>query len=198
MDGRDTDFLIVTALEEETEALIQRLQNVRKLPPEQDDVRVYYSVAVPTTLSDGRKGSYSVILIPLLGMGRLEAATATSDAIRKWKPRYVLVVGIAGGVAKNGVHLGDLVVADQIVDYELQKIKESGPEVRLKTYNADPRLLGAAKNLGGNRWHRTTAVRPRAGAPKRRIGPIASGDKVLEDEAAVSKLCESVPKLVAV
>jgi nucleoside phosphorylase/tetratricopeptide (TPR) repeat protein len=198
MDERKADFLIVTALEEETDALLGRLQNVRKLPPEEDDVRVYYAAVVPTKFSDQRKGSYSIIVVPLLGMGRLDAATATADAIRKWKPRYVLVVGIAGGVLKNDAHLGDLIVADQIVDYELQKIKEGGPEIRLKTHNADPRLLGAAKNLRGNRWQRTAAKRPTGGAPKRRIGPVASGDKVLEDEAAVGRLCESIPKLIGI
>ncbi len=60
--------------------------------------------------------------MPLLGMGRVEATAATSDAIRKWNPRYVVLVGIAGGVAGRGVQLGDVLVSSQIVDYELQKI----------------------------------------------------------------------------
>ncbi|MDO8434209.1 MAG: tetratricopeptide repeat protein [Candidatus Binatus sp.] len=198
MGERKADFLIITALEEETQALLMRLRPVSKLPPEEDDVRVYYSAEIRTTFSDRSKGTYSLIIVPLLGMGRIDAATATTDAIRKWKPRYVLLVGIAGGVLKNGVHLGDLIVADQIVDYELQKLKESGPEIRPKTHNVDPRLFGAARNLGGSRWQRTATRRPSSGAPKRRMGPIASGDKVLADEAEVLRLCELIPKLVAI
>ena len=198
MDEPKTDFLIVTALEEERDALLRKLPGAHKLPPEEDDVRVYYSAAVSTMLPGGHEGSYSVIVVPLLGMGRVEAATATSDAVRRWKPRYVLVVGIAGGVVKNSVNLGDVVVADQILDYELQKLTGGGAEIRPKTHNADPRLLGAAKNLEGTRWRRTTAERPIGGVPKRHIGPVASGDKVVEDEAALSRLCNLSPKLIGV
>ncbi len=91
------DFLILTALEEERDALLRRLPEVRRFPPEKDSVRVYYSGSVGTTLSSGTKGTYSVVVVQLIGMGRVEAATATADSIQKWKPRYVLLVGVAGG-----------------------------------------------------------------------------------------------------
>jgi nucleoside phosphorylase len=192
-----TDFLIITALEEEREALLLKLPGARKLPPEGDDVRVYYRANVSTTLPGGAKGTYDVVVTQPLGMGRVEAATATADAIRKWKPRYLLSVGVAGGVAANDVTLGDLIVADQVFDYELQKLSAREAEVRPKSYNADPRLLSAAQNLGGSRWQRTKSKRPRPGAPKRRFGPVASGDKVVADEEALTKLRELFPKLVA-
>jgi hypothetical protein len=43
------------------------------------------------------------------------------DAIRRWRPRYVWLVGIAGGLAKAGVALGDVLVADQIADNVIWK-----------------------------------------------------------------------------
>ena len=59
-------------------------------------------------------------------MGRVEALNTTKDAINRWKPRYVLLVGIAGGFEENDARLGDILVSDQIIDYELQKLKPDG------------------------------------------------------------------------
>jgi hypothetical protein len=36
------DFVIVTALEEERDAGLSKLQGSRKLPPTEDDLRVYF------------------------------------------------------------------------------------------------------------------------------------------------------------
>jgi CheY-like chemotaxis protein len=101
------DFVIVTALEEERDAMLRQLPTFKQIAPLQDDVRFYYSSSVTTAQADGRTIDYSVIVLCLLGMGRVEAANATGDAIRRWYPRYVLLVGIAGGVAESSVSLGD-------------------------------------------------------------------------------------------
>ena len=97
------------------------------------------------TFPDGSSTTYRVVVTPLLGMGRVEAANATGDAIRRWRPRYMLLVGIAGGLAKAGVGLGDVLISDQIVDYELQKLTTDKTTIRWQVHRVDPRLLGAAK-----------------------------------------------------
>ena len=74
--------------------MLAHLGNARRLPPDEQDVRVYYQADLATQLADGLAGSYRVIVTSPLGMGRVEAATATVDAIRRWQPRYVLLVGI--------------------------------------------------------------------------------------------------------
>lgn len=173
------DFVIVTALEEERDAVLVKLPEYRQLPPAEEDIRVYFWAELPATLTDGSKCTYRVVVVPLLGMGRVQAATVTGDAIRRWRPRYVFLVGIAGGFAANQVSLGDVLVSDQIVDYELQKLTVQGPEVRWEVHRADPRLKGAAINFLGNDWQKLVATkRPGEGTPKRHIGPIASGDKI--------------------
>jgi TIR domain/Phosphorylase superfamily len=124
--GRPTDFVTITALQEELEALLEKLPSPRRLPPTEEDVRVYYQVDLPITLFDGVTGTYRLILLSLLGMGRVQAANAAADAIRRWRPRSVLLVGIAGGMAEAGVQRGDVLIADQVVDYELQKLTLGG------------------------------------------------------------------------
>lgn len=185
-------FLIVTALDEERDAVLAHMQLDRS-PPSTDDVRVYYRGQVDT----GR-ARYEVALVPLLGMGRVEAANATSDAIRRWQPMYVVLVGIAGGIAAKGVALGDVLLAEQYVDYELQKKRDGQDEVRFQVHRADPRLLGEARNMAPE-WRSSTKVpRPTEGAPAVHVGPIATGDKVIASREFLEKLRHDYPQLVGV
>ena len=120
-------------------------------------------------------------------MGRVNAATATADAIRLWQPRFLMLVQHgAGGVSAEGVTLGDVLVSNQVVDYELQKLFRGGPQVRYEVHRADQRLLEAATDFADPGWSALTVPRPMLeGSPTRRIGPIATGDKV--DAAGVLK-----------
>lgn len=195
------DFVIITALEEERDALLSKLPSHQKLPPTHEDIRVYFRAELPVTYPDGTLGTYTVITLCLLGMGRLQALNATKDAINRWNPRYVLLVGIAGGVEQNEVSIGDILVSDLVVDYELQKVKEDYESYRFQPHNCDPRLVGAAQNLLGDEWSALVKVsRPQEGKPKRHIGPVATGDKVIARKALVAQLLEpkSWPKLIGV
>lgn len=193
------DFVIVTALEEERDAVLTKLPGYSKVPPTDEDIRVYFTCELPATFDDGSNTTYRVILVPLLNMGRIEAANATGDAIRRWNPSYVLLVGIAGGVSEMGIELGDLLISDQIVDYELQKITQKGPEVRYSVHRVDPVLVGAAKNDLNNAWQNLLIVhRPSEGAPKRNIGAIATGDKVIAFKPLLEQYREDWPKLIGV
>jgi len=199
MRGRDAGsgrnrvhFLIVTALDEEREAVLAHLK-LNRSPPSADDIRVYFRGEV-----DAGRARYDVALVSLIGMGRVDAATATSDAIRRWTPLYVVLVGIAGGVAARGAELGDVLLADQYVDYELQKKLDAHEEFRFAAHRADPRLLGEARNLSPE-WRLTTKVsRPSEGAPHVHVGPIASGDKVIASREYLEKLRLHYPLLVGV
>jgi nucleoside phosphorylase len=180
-DGQSeiVDFVIVTALEEERDALHALLPDLRRLDPSEHDTRVYFGCDLPVTFPGGRSGTYRVATLSLAKMGRVNAATATADAIRRWRPRFVLLVGIAGGLNARGVSLGDVLVSDQVVDYELQKLRPDGPEVRYQVHRADQRLLEAAANFPDPGWADIATPRPSPdGRPKRQIGPIATGDKV--------------------
>jgi nucleoside phosphorylase len=132
-------------------------------------------------------------------MGRVGAANATNDAIHQWKPQVVLLVGIAGGMAEAGVSLGDVIVSDQIVDYELQKVKPEALEIRYSIQLPNPGLLNAAKNYLRKDWQKRIKIRrPLQGTPKRVVGPIATGDKVIAFGAVLQQYREAWPKLIGV
>src|SRR5262249_4901942 len=132
------------------------------------------------------------------GMGRVKAADIAAAAIRRWRPRYVVLVGIAGGIAAQDVAIGDILVADQIVDYEVQKVKNDGYRKRYEAYQVDARLLAAASNDDGSGRDLIGVTRATAGEPRRHIGPIATGDKVVAASAALDEYRAHWPKLVGV
>jgi nucleoside phosphorylase len=174
------DFVIITPLAEEREAMLLHLGKPQRLPPSDDDIRVYYPALFSVSFSDGSTGEYKLVLTDLLGMGRVDAANAVGDAVRRWRPRFVLLVGIAGGLAKAGVSVGDVLISDQIADFEVQKLTLEGVEIRWRVHPAAPRLLMASKQLGPEHWRPLVReTRPQTGEPYQHLGPMCTGDKVI-------------------
>lgn len=185
------DFLILAPLNEERQAVLSHLPNPQRLPPDAQDVRVYYQCDVPTEFPGGQRGLYRVVITSPLGMGQLEAATATADAIRRWQPRYVLLVGIAGGDPEEAA-LGDVLIGEQFVYYELQKLTDDAAQARYQSYRADPRLYANAQHLAG--WQpAVNAARPDDGSPSCLFGVIISGDKVQARAGALKPSPFKVP-----
>lgn len=205
------DFVIVTALEEERDAVLSKLKGWRKLPPTKADVRVYFHAYLPVVYPDGMRAIYSLIVVCLSGMGRVEAVNTAKDAIVRWNPVYVFLVGIAGGFEQNDARLGHVLVPDQIFDYELQKIvdvprwkwfgwllgKVSKEIYRPSVHRVDARFIQAAMNYLDKDWLKLiSAARPGDGEPMRLIGPMASGDKVIASRSQLKKLLSLCPKLM--
>ena len=193
------DFVIITALEEEREAVLNHLPGNQRIMPSAEDIRTYRFARVPVHFPDGSKGEYTVAVLSLISMGRVEASLATSDAIRRWSPRYVLMVGIAGGIGDEGVNVGDVLLSSQVIDYELQKLTDEGESIRYSPHRADPRLLDAAQNMTNSEWRaQITVARPSEGQPRRLVGPVATGDKVVARKALLDKLRAAWPKLIGI
>lgn len=200
MDSQyDVDFVIITALEEERDAILAHLGPHTKLAPTDQDMRTYFQSDLKAGLPDGTSGEYRVVILCTWQMGLTEAAIAANDAIRRFKPRFVFMVGIAGGVVENDVALGDILIADQVIGYELQKQTSEGNSPRYDVHRTHRRLLGHAQNLIGDAWaDSVSTLRPQSGTPVRHIGPIASGNKVIAIEGPITALREGWPKLIGI
>ena len=193
------DFVIITALKEERDAVLAHLSGHQRIMPSNNDIRTYRFARVPISSANGSEGEYSVAVLTLLSMGRVEASLATSDAIRRWSPRYVLMVGIAGGIGDEGVKVGDVLLSSQVIDYELQKVTAEGESIRYSGHRADPRLLDAAQNMEPEDWQSEILVkRTDDNEPECLVGPVATGDKVVARKALLDKLRADWPKLVGI
>lgn len=193
------DFLVITALPEERDAVLQRLPGHTLLPPTAGDASVYYQATLPVTYSDGTTTSYALIVTFPPEMSRAPAAALAATAIPRWQPSHVLLVGIAGGIGANGVALGDLLIANQIVDYEVAKAGSDNLARRWHAYDVQAGLLQRARAFPGQRWHAPLArLRPERGQPRMHVGPIATGDKIIEDPALLAELLGTWLKLIGV
>lgn len=180
----NADILIITALKEEFMALENKLPNVLRVSSSSGDSRIYYQSKLKT-----QEGEYNIAIMPILGMGRVKATSATKDALMRWDPEYVILVGIAGGFEQSDVNLGDLLISTQIVDYEVQKVEAGKSNYRFEVHRADNRLLNEATILQNSDWlSLITEPRPKAGKTVVKIGPIATGDKVVAKTEFVDTL----------
>jgi nucleoside phosphorylase len=193
------DFAIVTALPIERDAVLRRLEG-REIVQDDFEPLTYYRgyVTMPTTGEH-----YELVVVMLLGMGNNEAAVSTVRVIERWQPAYVIMVGIAGGVPGK-VMLGDVVVADFVHYYELAKRTLRGDRRRAQQFLSDRLLYGRALAYESSEW-RSDIVVARPGStqadvpfPKMHFGTIGSGEKVIADAKALSRLLDECPRLLAV
>lgn len=188
------DFLIITALPEERDALLGLLVGfgLSKI----GDTLVYYSCSLPTS-----RGSYSIAVTQLPRMGNVEASIHATQAIAELKPTCVLMVGIAGGI-RGRVRLGDVLVSTQVFYYELARQTPHGTECRPLSLIADHLLLHNAQNSNDASWVGLITARPRmqkdVESPRVHFGPFAVGDKIVADRRFISELLKLCPKLIGI
>ncbi|MEU6349428.1 hypothetical protein ABZ896_08895 [Streptomyces sp. NPDC047072] len=123
-----------------------------------------------TLVERGRlPGTPWYVALAEIGVGTLTAATIT-ERVNSWlAPRFLLVVGVAGGL-KNDIDIGDVVVATKVYGIHGGKHTPEGFLVRPEAWHASHRLEQAARHaLRG-----TTGYRAHFGA-------IAVGDVVVAD-----------------
>ena len=192
------DVAIVTVLHVERNAVRDRLDEY-DIIQDPGDIYTYYlgTIAIP-----GSHDAYRVVVVQLLDPGNVEAAIAAARLLQRWHPRNVLMVGIAGGVATAGVRLGDVVVARNVHYYEPAKDTPAGEQIRSDEYFSDLLLRGRAQSYEAADWKdevRVEAPTEHQGfVPRAHFGTIASGERVIADQAALDALRQRSPKLMAV
>lgn len=195
------DFLIIAPLNDEVDALLRHLPTAERML-QTEDAWHYYRATIELSSENSKSppDHYQLIVLPLRQEGTKRALSATKDAIRRFHPRCILLVGIAGGIAAAGARLGDVLVADQIFDYERQIVSESDVKARPHSADIDRGLLYAAVALKATSWHEGLRVaRPAVDPPAPplcHIGPMASGDKLIKDDKYLHKLLPQWPTLI--
>jgi len=189
------DFVVITALDEERDAVLSKLRGARKLDKGISDVHTYYRATVRTSRQD--RSTYQVIVTSLLNMGPINASAQAVTVVHRWNPRFVLLVGIACGV-RGEVRHGDVLIASQVADYTLAKQQDSRRTVRWEVYPCGASLLDSANNIEAA-WQNTIGVaRPGTGKVERHKGVVASGGDVISDDQLIATYSESWPKLIGI
>jgi nucleoside phosphorylase/prenyltransferase beta subunit len=198
------DVAIITTLVEEFNSVRELLNNCRR-DLGRPDAPNLFSWELGNIPCVNNKVSYSVVLAQAGRPGTLSGFQATYKTIQRWKPEYVFFVGIAGGLKPKELSLGDIVISDVLWGYEYGKIENQFTPRNDLTFRSDVSLLTGVKafKLRLNQVKRFESQRPngrRGVKPSIVVGPIASGDKVVDNptQEFFASVMKAWPKLLAV
>ena len=194
--GRRLDMeriLIISALEKELQPILEAIDSPFK-PRNMDEVdgRKYFIYEVSAMLT--------VICTSFLGMGQINAALAVKDAVNHYGVSKVILTGICGGIDRE-MKYGDIIISDQIVDYELAKIKSDDVQVRWNVYRSDFELVQSMRMFKSDSWSSyLKQVFPDSKYKKPSVysGIVLSGNKVIANYEEIKRFKKTWVKALAV
>lgn len=197
------DIALITIIREEYEALHKSIEKLSWYESEVGGGNLYgWMIGQLPYKNSGRMYEVSLGLVAQAGQASCYGAVA--DAIKQWDPNWILIVGIAGGIPKNGVALGDVVVASTIWNYSYGKASHLFEPRHDFTYQVDKSILRAAISCDiqhKDKWKLKINERPVGGGKPRLLhGPVASGTVVVDaiKTAYFAQVLKAWPKLVAI
>lgn len=171
---------IIAAMEEECALLRARLTEASH--------QHYYQLPISTGLLDGVP-----VVLTQCGIGKVNAALATTTIINTFTPRAIINTGCAGGLVEH-LKQGDVVIGNDVAHHDVDvtafgyahgQIPQQPPH-----YPADLRLLNTARMLA-NKLQKII--------PAHRLyeGLIVSGDQFVCESASKETILSHFPKAVA-
>lgn len=165
------DVVLMNATETE---LLQVLRCMRPLPKRRkilkipDGYETYYL---------GRFGQFTTAVVKCaMGSDGPNAASHTArSALERWKPSVLILVGIAFGRSTDEHLPGDVLIAEQIVPYEKQRVGQKAI-FRAPIHPTGLTLINRFTNALG--W---TFARPDDSVVSRHYGRLLSGEKLIDD-----------------
>lgn len=198
------DIGIVTILPEEYQAVLKAFDRSTRFTPGEGQPDLY-GWMIGEVDSPGHKRPFRVVLTYCARPRNVSGALATRSTIERWKPRYIILTGVAGGLPLNDLAKGDVVVSNAIWAYEYGKVSGNKftprPDFTFQVDNVLLRCAGAFAIRDPNWAEAITERFPSLpAAPKVVFGPVASGDKVIDDASSAffQEVLEHWPKLQAV
>jgi nucleoside phosphorylase len=164
---------------------------------------VYRETSVVTLNGDKLR----IVATTSTSMGLTAAAIATTHLVNEFRPRLVVMIGIAAGTHSGGKQFGDILVADPSVDYNSGKVSlENGiREFQPDPYpiGLNPRLRSVLQRYRGThesfemlrrRWHEGVPPKPN----RLYLGPVGAADQVIDDPTRVLEIQKNWRKLIGV
>ena len=199
---RKFDIAIITANNTEFEAL-KRVCNwdIHQI---QDDCLMYYSCLLNTKNNNNIK----IIACCINQMGMQSSAAVASKILSLFSPKQIYITGICAGIKSPDINLGDIIIANQVWDYESGKITEDQngelifkPDMNcLPTDQSILSKLTDFSNLKGNLSNIYNSFQ--GNKPKTQLnikfGSVGSGPYVLSSKKYLSELILKDRKLVGI
>lgn len=160
----------------------------------------------PRTFLSSSYGDLELTLVTAR-IGKVAAAVTASTLIHEFKVDGILVVGVAGAV-NPAVKVGDIVVADRLVQHDIDLKGVLGyqrfdiPLLGVAEMRCCERLVGVARNAAQRAVESETyrnGVRAFvADEPKIHVGMVGSGDQFICESGEKESLVRALPHLTCV
>ena len=171
---------------------IERQEVLKALTPLKREEAIYVTYKGALTYYIGAFGAYGAILVKSgTGIGRADGAIMTTHkAIQFWEPKAIVMIGIAFGVDKKEQRIGDVLVSEQIIPYDVRKEGKSIPIYRAEHPPASLFLRGRFSEVRG--W---TFKLPDGQPATYSIAPMLSGEVFINNKAFRDNLVKAFPKV---
>lgn len=172
------DIVVLTVLDVEFDTA-RRVMGLQERIPR---TSYYATHALPKGLR------HRVVAMRMADRGNIPAAEAVQHAIEDFYPGYLILAGIGGGFAdREGLRLGDVVVADYIDYAEFAKLHDGRIKLRKQAHDHPSLFLRGTIALAArdSEWHhRIDVPKPdgSSGHPKVVEGNLLAGEKVWSDQ----------------
>lgn len=109
------DVVLITAVKTESEAVKKVFKSLEKFSIKNDPT-IYYRILLEKNIT--------VVTAQQSEMGMAAAATLSTKMIEHFKPKYLIMVGIAAGIGDDK-NLGDIIIPSEVWNYSSGKYVES-------------------------------------------------------------------------
>jgi len=167
---------IIAAMDEEIEFILQHLINQKR------------ETIAECLFINGQLHSREVILLKS-GIGKVNAAMATTILHERYKPDVIINTGSAGGYSSN-LNVGDIVISNEVVHHD---VDATGFGYTYGQVPKMPETFVDSKSL----IEKTSTVIRQMGI-QYDIGMIATGDSFMDDSKRVSFVRKQFPNVIAV
>jgi adenosylhomocysteine nucleosidase len=147
------------------------------------------------------------VVTAITGYGKVAAAATTAVVLNRFQPRMVVFAGVAGGIGRD-VNIGDVVVADHLIqhDYDASPIFDPYviPSLGVAEIPTNPdlteQLVAAVSRFVHSRASTDIEAPSRyaRGATGVHRGLVASGDRFISDPDEAADLRRRLPSVLAV
>lgn len=189
-ETRPCDVAILTALNEELDAILRLPLAWSQFKPDGDGTR-YHEATVVT-----ERGPMRLVAATASRMGMAASAAHASKMIDLYRPRYLVIAGVTGGV-RGRVNLGDILIADPSYDWGSgkhefvngQKVFAPNPDQLRLNPDLRPELIKASKDQNLLSAIRASFPGNKPDHPLEcHVEAVGSGAAVLSDAAIIDDL----------
>lgn len=139
------EVLIITALPEEMEAILNLLPNGRK---DWKELRIDEGYSYFEVVIENGKNTFLCKVTSQAQQGPIYATSHTTLMLQ-FNPDLLFMTGICAGNRNKGMELGDVVMSDMAFHYETGKQTETGFNPEIECSNVDPVLVQRLKDFCG-------------------------------------------------